>query len=162
MASTRGAKMTNRERLIEIQRSIADGLMDLLKSTLQFTDYDSITRKSWGEATSALRSVQEAVKLLSTIAYIDEELDTESLPELSNNSMNLYGSTFGNRCYWQNIVIEKWLKGNSDSDTGIADHRFDLDFDIIETTETTETTTKKTTKRKRGNTISIDELVEKK
>lgn len=150
--------ITNTQTIIEILRSVADGMRDLLTSTLRFEDYDSMqaSRKAWGEATSALRSMDEAVKLLETIAYIDQESwinhngGIDSLPELSRKSMTMYGSTFGNRCYWQNVTLEKWLKGHSDSDsdTGIADRRWDLDFDIVET-ETTETKTTKTTKKKR-------------
>lgn len=162
--------MTNRETIIEILRSVADGMRDLLTTTLKFEDYDSmqLSRKSWGEATSALRSMDEAVKLLETIAYIDQDSwinnngGIDSLPELSRKSMEMYGSTFGNRCYWQNVVIERWLKGCSDSDTGVSDRRWDLDFDIVETETTTETkTTKKTTKKRSGKKVPITDLMEK-
>lgn len=164
--------MSNTETIIEILRAVADGMRDLLSTTLKFEDYDSmqLSRKSWGEATSALRSMDEAVKLLETIAYIDQDSwinhngGIDSLPELSRKSMTMYGSTFGNRCYWQNVVITRWLKsdGDSDSNSGVADRRWDLDFDVIEeTTETKETKTTKTTKKKRqGKTVPITDLME--
>lgn len=159
--------MTNTETIIEILRSVANGMRDLLNTTLKFSDYDSmqLSRKAWGEATSALRSMDEAVKLLKTIAYIEQDSwinsnsGIDSLPELSRKSMEMFGNSFGNRCYWQNIAIERWLKGQTDTDTGIVNNRWDLDFDIVET-ETTETKTTKTTKKRRGKAVPIDELVE--
>lgn len=121
--------MTNRETLNEIQRAVVDGIGDLLSHELQFGEFDSLTRKSWGDATTALRTLKEAWNLLDTIAYIDTDIDIEQLPELSQSSMSAYGSSFGNRCYWQNVAVHRWLNDDADNETGIHDHRFDLDYD---------------------------------
>lgn len=140
--------MTNHEALKGILRSVADGLEDLLTSTLRFETFEAVNRKNWGEATSALRSVHEAVALLTTIAYIDKDIET--LPELDRRSMAVYSSTFGNRCYWMNVAIQKWLESVDDDGVLVKDHRFDLDFDeVVEETTETKTTTKKTRKRKK-------------
>lgn len=153
--------MTNRERLKEVMQTVVAGMNDLLSSTLCLETYESLSKKKWNEAASALRSMQEAVDLLDVILSIDEGLETDinDLPAFSNEAINSYSASFGNRCFFQRNGLKAWLKENDEDE---SDFRFDLDFDIIETTETTETTTKKTTKRKRGSTISIDELVEKK
>ena len=149
--------MTNLKKIHDILCSVVAGMQDLLETTLQLDNYDAITPTSWGKATSALRSVGEAVKLLDTITTIDLSQDIESMPEIDAHSMNIMSSTFGNRCYWQNVALQRWLQGKTDSTSGVPDHRFELDFDEI-TTETTTTTTKKTTKKK----IPLMDLVEKK
>ena len=156
--------MTNTERLKEVMRTVVAGMDDLLSSTLCLETYESLSKKKWNEAASALRSMQEAVDLMDVILNIDEGLETDinDLPAFSNEAINSYSASFGNRCFFQRNGLKAWLKENDEESD---DFRFDLDFDIIETTETTETKetkTKKTTKRKRGNTVSIDELVEKK
>jgi hypothetical protein len=70
------------------------------------------------------------------------------LPDLDIHAISAYGTTLGNRAYWQNNYIKEWLKGSSSTkdSTGICDFRFDLDFDSIEE-ETTETKTIKKTKK---------------
>ena len=74
----------------------------------------------------------------------------ETLPELDIHAISAYGTTLGNRAYWQNNYIKEWLKGSSTKDsTGISDFRFDLDFDSIEEETTTETKTIKKTKKTR-------------
>lgn len=158
--------MTNAEAITEILRSVADGMRDLLTTTLKFDDLEHMTKKGWSEATSALRSMDEAVSLLETLAYIEQDLwiqhngGLESLPPIPRSSMQLYSNNFGNRCYWENVAIQRWLKsgGDSDSESGVADNRWDLDFDVIEETTTETKTTKTTKKKKRDESIPIDAL----
>lgn len=154
--------MTNKERILEIERCVIAGLRSLLSSTLKMDNFEDLTKKTWGEATSALRSVNEAVNLLEKLVYIAPDFDVESLPLLSASSMAMYGSTFGNRCYWQAVAVDRWMEEGESEESAIADHRFDLDFDIVEETETkTETTTKTKKTRKRGQKVPIESLIEK-
>lgn len=154
--------MTNKERLKATTRTVIAGMMDLLSSSLCFESYENLTKKQWNEAASALRSMCEAVDLLYVIVEADGEVecDLDELPPFRNEAINSYSASFGNRCFFQRNEIKNWLSTKGDECAG--DFRFDLDFDVVETTETQTTKTKKTTRRKRTNAVSVDELVEKK
>lgn len=134
--------MTNSERLLEVLRTTTDGMQDLLSSTLSFESYESLTKKKWNEATSALRSMEEAVSLLETVLNIDSNKDIDSLPEFSNEAINSYGASFGNRCYFQRNHIKRWLNDNDEDSDNRTDYRFDLDLDLEIHTEHPQINTK--------------------
>ena len=134
--------MTNSERLLEVLRTTADGMQDILSSTLCFESYESLTKKKWNEATSALRSMEEAVSLLETVLNIDSNKDVDSLPEFSNEAINSYGASFGNRCCFQRNHIKRWLNDNDEDSDNRTDYRFDLDLDLEIRTEHPQINTK--------------------
>ena len=144
--------LENKERLQQVLQFVADHVISTIDTDLKFETYEQINRKSWADATTALRGIREAMELLSLVAYMDLDTDFAALPELDLHAINAYGTTLGNRAYWQRSTIEEWLKGASKAhdETGVADFRFDLDFD--ETVEVEEITTTKKTKKSRKTT----------
>jgi hypothetical protein len=142
--------MTNRERLLETARTCVSGMIDLLSEDLALESYESLNKKIWDRYASALKSLGEAVDLLNCILYASQEVecDLDDLPPFSDIAINSYSACFGNRCYFQMNDINKWLKQQKDDSYESDDFRYDLDFDIIETT-TTETTTETQTKTTR-------------
>lgn len=114
----------NSECLKEIVKKTVEGMRDLLDTTLHFSGFKELTPEKWNRATSALRSMNEAVSLLEAITALDFD-DVDTLPLLSPDAMFSTSATFGNRCYFQRNTIKEWVESGEES----GDYRFDLDLD---------------------------------